>query len=278
LSDSPIEGLRLALTTFTVAPMRTAQVDRRTAGWAMLWSPIVGAALAAMAAAVLFAGRHLFLGPRVWVHPLKVELIIAPLLASVLAIIVLAVLTRGLHLDGLADTIDGLASHRPPEQALAVMRDGPVGALGAAGLVLVLLTEVLALAVSTLGHHGTQALLMGVLAGRLAMLWACTPGVPAARPDGMGALVAGTVSRAAAFAWTLVIVIAAGCYGRFDTDIGSNHGAARAVIAVLLSLGVASGLRRHAVRRLGGITGDVLGALCEIAFVVSLLVSASGNP
>lgn len=278
MTGSPIEGLRLALTTFTVAPMRVARADRDTARWAMAWSPVVGTALAAVAAAVLLLGRYAFLGPQVWVQQLKVELVVAPLLASVLAVVVLAVLTRGLHLDGLADTVDGLASHRPPEQALAVMKDGPVGALGAATLVLVLLTEVLALAVSTLGHHGTQALVMGVLTGRLAMLWACTPDVPAARPGGMGALVAGTVSRGLAIGWTVVIVIAAGFYGRFDTDIGSNHGAVRAVVAVLISLVIAWAVRRHAVRRLGGITGDVLGALCEIAFVVSLLVSASGRP
>lgn len=244
----------------------------------MAWCPLVGAGLAAIAAAVLFAGRHAFLGPNVWVHSLRTELFMGPALAATIAVIALAVLTRGLHLDGLADTVDGLASHRPPEQALAVMKDGPVGALGAAALVLLLLTDVLALAVSTLGHHGTQALLMGVVTSRLAMVWACTPNVPAARADGMGALVAGTVSRATAMGWTLVTVVAAGCYGRFDTDIGSNHGAVRAVLAVLLSLAIAWALRRHVVRRLGGITGDVLGALCEVAFLVSLLVSASGRP
>ena len=273
-----LEGLRLSLTTFTVAPIRAAHVDRHTAGFAMLWGPLVGAALAALAAAVLFVGRQVFQGPTVWISSVRTELLMPPLLASALAVATLAVLSRGLHLDGLADTVDGLASHRPAEQALAVMSEGPVGALGATALMLCLLTDVLALATSTLEHHGTQALLMAVLTSRVAMLWACTPGIPAARPVGMGALVAGTVSRTAAASWTLVVIVAAGVYGRFDSDIGSVHGAVRAVVAVIVALGVAWALRRHGVRRLGGITGDVLGALCEITFVVSLLVSAGGRP
>jgi len=273
-----IDGLRLALTTFTVLPMRSARVDRRTAGFAMLWAPLVGTALAVVASGVLVAGRIGFAGPNVWIARVHAEELIPPLLASVLAIVVLALLTRGLHLDGLADTVDGLASHKPADQALAVMSEGPVGALGAAALMLCLLTDVFALGNSALEHHGTQALLMAVLTGRVAMLWACTPGIPAARHEGMGAMVAGTVSRTAATAWTVVVVIAAGCYGRFDSDVGSLHGAVRAIAAVLSALIVAWLLRLHAVRRLGGITGDVLGALCEIAFVVSLIVSASGRP
>jgi adenosylcobinamide-GDP ribazoletransferase len=171
-----------------------------------------------------------------------------------------------------------LASHKPAPQALAVMSEGPVGALGAAALCLCLLTDVFALSTSVSEHRGTQALVMAVVTGRVAMLWACTPGVPAAKPEGMGALVAGSVRRSAAVGWTLVLVVGALAYGRFDSEIGSWHGAVRAVIAVALALGVAWAVRRHAVRRLGGITGDVLGALCEIAVFVSLLVSAAGSP
>jgi adenosylcobinamide-GDP ribazoletransferase len=273
-----LEGLRLALTTFTVLPSPPGRVDRRTAGFAMLWSPLVGAALAMVAAAVLLAGRSVFGGPVVWVHATRSAAFVPPLLPSALAVIALALLTRGLHLDGLADTVDGLASHKPAPQALAVMSDGPIGALGAAALVLCLLTDVLALSASVSEQRGTQALVMAVVTGRLAMLWACTRGVPPARPDGMGALVAGTVSRRAALAWTAIVVIGAGVYGRLDTDIGSPHGAARAAAAVVIALGVTWAVRRHVVRRLGGITGDVLGGLCELAVLVSLLVTASGAP
>lgn len=272
------DGLRLALTLFTVAPLRAARADRETARGAMVWSPLVGAVLAAIAAGVLLLARKAFPGPTVWVHDVRTELFIPPLLASTLAIVALALLTRGLHFDGFVDTVDGLASHKPAPQALAVMSDGPIGALGGVALVLLLATDILALATSVLGHHGTQAIVMAVVTGRLAMLWACTPGVAAAKDSGMGALVAGAVPRPVAAAWTLVVLVAAACYGRFDSDIGSVHGAVRAVVAVVAALLVAWAVRAHAVRRLGGITGDVLGALCEIAVFVSLLVSAAGRP
>jgi adenosylcobinamide-GDP ribazoletransferase len=272
------DGLRLAVTMFTVAPLKAARADRETARGAMLWSPLVGAILAGITAAVLVVARQVFPGPDVWVHANKTELFIPPLLAAALALIALALLTRGLHLDGFADTVDGLASHKPAPQALAVMSEGPVGALGAAALVLVLLTDALALATSVLNHHGTQALVLAVVTGRVAMLWACVPGVAAAKGSGMGALVAGSVPRFAASLWTAVLVVAAWCYGLFDSEVGSLHGAVRAGVAVVLALLVAWAVRAHAVRRLGGITGDVLGALCEIAVLVSLLVSAAGRP
>jgi adenosylcobinamide-GDP ribazoletransferase len=244
----------------------------------MQWGPLVGAGLGGVAGLVLVVARRLYEGPTFHIENVKVQAFEAPLLASALAILTLALLTRGLHLDGLADTVDGLASRKPADQALAIMSEGPVGALGVAALIGVLLVDVLALASSVLAHHGTQSLLFGLLSGRLAMLWACTAGIPAARTGGMGALVAGTVSRPVAVLWTLVVGAGAAAYGRFDTEVGSNAGAIRGVVAVVLALTLAWIVRRHAVRRFGGVTGDVLGALCEIATMMSLLVTAAGGP
>jgi adenosylcobinamide-GDP ribazoletransferase len=269
-------GLRLALTTFTVLPVRPARIDRRAAAASMAWSPLVGAALAGVAGAVLVGARLLYAGPTFYIKNIRVQAFEAPLLAAALAILTLALLTRGLHLDGLADTVDGLASHKPAEQALAIMSDGPIGALGAAALMGCLLIDGLALASSVLAHHGTQSLVFAVVSGRLAMLWSCGRRIPAARADGMGALVAGSVSRAVALSWTVVVCVGAAIYGRFDTEVGDLAGAVRGVIAVLAALGVGWLVRRHAVRRLGGITGDVLGAVGEIATMVSLLVTAAG--
>ncbi len=260
------DGLRLALTTFTVLPLRPGRVDRRTAGQAMAWSPLVGALLAFLAAAVLFLGRKVFIDA------------VGPLLPSVLALALLALLTRGLHLDGLADTADGLASHAPPERALQVMRSPETGPLGAATVAFSLLIQSAALTSCVASHRGTESVLLAVLSGRLAMVWSCTRGVPAARPDGMGALVAGTVRRPLAALWTVAVAGEAFVYGRFDQDAGTLRGGVRALLALALALGVTWVLRRHVVRRFGGVTGDVLGALAEIAQTTVLVFMATELP
>jgi adenosylcobinamide-GDP ribazoletransferase len=244
------EGLRLALTTFTIWPSRPARIDRETAGSAMLWCPFVGISLAIVAGIVL-----------------EIKRIVPTPLACVLAVIALALLTRGLHLDGLADTVDGLASRKPAPQALDIMSEGPIGALGAAALAFCLLVDVLALDAGAAAGRGFETLLVSIVTGRVAMVWACVPGVPAARPDGMGALVARTVPRGAAASWTVALGLSA-----------FRFGSVRGVTAVFVALAVAFGVRVHAGRRLGGITGDVLGALCEIATAASLIVFASSLP
>jgi adenosylcobinamide-GDP ribazoletransferase len=251
------DGLRLALTTLTVLPLRgPAAVDRQAAGTAMTLAPLVGLALAAVAAAVARA----------------VHLSAGDLLAAVLAVVVLTLLTRGLHLDGLADTVDGLASYRPADQALAVMRSPEVGPLGVGALVLVPLTQVAALHACLQSGRGTVALLLAVVTGRLAVTLSCTARTPAASATGLGATVAGTVGRAAAAGACAAVLLLAVLAGLVDEDVPVALGPA----AVLTGLAVATGLRRHAVRRLGGVTGDVLGALVEVTTAVVLVVLAVG--
>jgi len=251
------DGLRLALTTLTVLPVRGPRaLDRRTAGAAMTWAPLVGLLLALPAVAVLLGLQALSSGE---------------LLPAVLVTALLALLTRGLHLDGLVDTVDGLASYRSPEQARAVMKSPGAGALGAAALVLVLGVQAAALAQAGADGHGTLALLLALVVSRLAVTAACTPATPAASTGGLGALVAGTVRP-----WVpplLAVVAGAGVAGL--ALLADERGlVASLVLAVVLALGGAALLRRHAVHRLGGVTGDVLGALVEVTTAVVLVVVA----
>lgn len=257
-----LDGARLAVTTFTVLPLRPGRVDRATARVAMAWTPVVGAGLGLAVALVLYGSRIIFAD-----EP-------GPLLPAALALATLALLTRGLHLDGLADTVDGLASHAPAERALNIMRSPEIGPVGVAAVVLVLIVEVNALTVCVANHRGTESILLAVLAGRLAVLWSCLRGIPAARPGGMGALVAGTVRRPLAVLWTVAVAAEAYGYGRLDGDAGTLRGGLRAVGALAAALGIAWLLRWHARRRLGGITGDVLGAVVEIAQATVLVVMA----
>jgi adenosylcobinamide-GDP ribazoletransferase len=261
------DGLRLALTTLTVAPVRAPRLlDRRTAGQAMELAPLVGGLLALVAGSVLYGFRLL-------------EDARSPdLLAPVVAVTVLTVLTRGLHLDGLADLVDGLGSYRDPAGARAVMKAPDVGPLGVAAVVLVLLLQVAALLSCVQHGRGTASLVLAVMAGRLAITGACR-GIPAATPDGLGALVAATVRRGVVPLWGLAIATAAAAYAIVDPDAAGSRvdRVAHTVLALALALGAALLLRRHAVRRVGGITGDVLGALSEVATTVCLLVLATGS-
>lgn len=234
-------GLRLALTTFTVLPVRAGPVDRSAAGPAMVLAPFVGAALGALVGSVL-------------------HLPAPALVAGGLAVGLGALLTRGLHLDGLADTADGLGSYRRGAEALAVMRRPDVGPFGVATLVVVLLLQAAA-------YPALPAPVLGATVawatGRLAATWACVRGVPAAAPDGLGALVAGTVPVPAA----AVLTVGVGALSALAVDGRWWQGPA----AVGVALVGAAVLVRHAVRRFGGINGDVLGAAVEVATTIALV-------
>ena len=257
------DGLRLALTTLTVARVRGPRsIDRRTAGAAMALAPVVGLGLGLIAAAVLTAAQALN-------RPAS-----SPLLACALTLATLAVLSRGLHLDGLSDLADGLGSYLPAERARAVMKQPDVGALGLATVVLVLLVQVGALLGAVESGRGVVSTVLSVVVGRIAVTAACRS-TPAAAPDGLGALVAGTVGRGLPTAWALLTAAAGAAY---ELTFGGLADGARAVLAVALALLAAWLLRRHAVRRLGGLTGDVLGALVETATTVSLVVMACDLP
>ncbi|MGB2569487.1 adenosylcobinamide-GDP ribazoletransferase [Micromonospora citrea] len=249
------DALRLALTTFTTVPVRAGRIDRAVAGRAMALAPLVGALLgAALAGVLLLSGAFA-----------------PPLVAAGVTVGCAALATRGLHLDGLADTVDALGSYRRGAAALEIMKKPDVGPFGVVALVVVLLLQTAALA--ELAGRSWPAALAGVVAataaGRLAVAFACRRGVPAARPDGLGALVAGTVGPVALVAGTVAVALAA---------VPAAPGRPwQGPLAVLVALAVAVGLLRHVVRRLGGVTGDVLGAGVElVTTLVYLGVVLSG--
>ena len=247
-----LAGLRLALTTLTVLPLRAGRVDRASAAAAMAWAPAVGLALGAVLAA---AGRGLTVAG------------LDPLPCAAVLVVLLALLTRGLHLDGLADTFDALGSYTAPERALAIMKSPEAGPLGVSVIAGVLLADAAALSV-LLARQDWLLVAAAVGVGRFAIVLCCARPLPPARPDGLGALVAGTVPVAACVAWGLALVAIGATAGpdRWPADW------ARSAVAVLLAAALVCLLARQCVRRFGGITGDVLGAACELATAVALLV------
>ncbi len=251
----------------------------------MAWSPAIGAALAMIAAGVIIVARIVYPGPTLYIRHAN-PVFEGPLIASALALLTVGLLSRGTYLSGLANTADGLASGRPADEAVAIMSDKPIGAIGVAALIGVLGIDVLALTSNTLVGRGTQALLLGIVTGRVASLWACTPGLPPARAVGMatadgvggiGAVVVGSVPRIAAIFWTIVLCAGAFFYGPIDANIQGVNNAIQRLAAVLVALAVARLVGRHAVRRFNGITGDVVGACGEIATMTCFLITAMGH-
>lgn len=235
-------GARLALTTFTTLPVRAGRIDRAVAGTAMALAPAVGALLGALLTGVLLLTGGFA----------------PPLVAAGVTVGAGALLTRGLHLDGLADTVDALGSYRRGPAALEIMRKPDVGPFGVTALVVVLLVQAAVLA--ELAEWSTSTALAAVVtataAGRLGVALACRRGLPAARPDGLGALVAGTVGPGALATGTTAVALLALAAVPDRPWQGP--------LVVIAALATAVWLLRHVVRRLGGITGDVLGATTEV--------------
>ena len=265
------DAVRLAVGTLTVLRVRPpGHVDRRTAGRAMVLAPLVGLALAAVVVVGLRLLDALPAGP-------------SSLVAATLAVAAVAGLTRGLHLDGLADTADGLGSGRDPAGALEVMRRSDIGPFGVATLVLALLLQVAALATALDRGAGPSALVVALVTSRLVLPVTCSTGVPAARTDGLGSLVAGSVSRlglvaAVALAAT-ALALAAGVDALTSPGpgvVGADGAVPRLVLGAVAPLLVSGWLCRRCVRRLGGVTGDVLGACVEVAFTASLVLGTFG--
>ncbi len=284
-----MKGLALALSWLTVLPVRAGAPDARTAAAALRWAPLVGGLVGAATGAVAVG---------------LVALGVPTAVAGLLAVGFAGLATRGMHLDGLADTADGLGCYGPPERALAVMRDGGAGPFAVVTLLVVVGAQAAALATlaapasivagpaataaagaggipapggAVLGAGftdvaGGTAAVLGVVAatalagaaGRAAFLWVARRGVPAARPGGLGATVAGSQHWWVAVAWWLGLAAA-----------GFALAGPRGVLAVGLGAAVVAALSWHTARRFGGMTGDVLGAASELATLAALVVLAS---
>lgn len=176
---------------------------------------------------------------------------LTPLISATILVGFEAWLTRGLHLDGLADLFDGLGGGSTPEKRLAIMKDSATGAFGVIGLICILLIKVSCLA-ALLDDFPTNILLIATApaAARLAMTGLAFKSVYP-RESGTGHAFVGNVHSKDLLIGAIMIlpVAAAGWAG---------------VIAALAAHLPALWLRGKAHRAFGGVTGDVLGASCEL--------------
>jgi adenosylcobinamide-GDP ribazoletransferase len=188
------------------------------------------------------------------------------LVVGLLVVGTLALGSRGMHLDGLGDTVDGLGSGWDRERALKIMARGNTGPMGAVALMIIIGLQ--AAAVGRIVVDLPSAIYLGAIicCSRCALALTCRRGVPAAKNQGLGVAVAGSVPWIAAFlAWLAVAVI----LGVGQTLIGGSY-ALGAIAAVVAAVGVLL-LVWRCVRRLGGVTGDVMGASIEVALTIMLV-------
>jgi adenosylcobinamide-GDP ribazoletransferase len=249
-----VNALRLAFGLLTAVPVgRLPEVSRRSAGAAILLAP-----LTTLPVLCALAGGHL----------LVALLGTPPLVVAVVVLVCEALLSRAMHLDGLADTADGLSAGYDAESSLRAMKASDVGPSGVAAVVLALLLQ--AACLSALLPNAAGAVWAGVawVTSRQVLAWASRRGVPAAQRTGLGAMVAGTVPAPAAVGGTATVA-AAGCAATWA--VGGPVGVApvMVVVAVLCSLAMV----QRATKRLGGVSGDVFGAVVEVGLGAGLLVA-----
>ena len=210
----------------------------------MAWYPVVG----------------LLIGSGLIAADLGLTVVLAPLVVNLLLIVLLVLFTRGLHQDGLADTLDGLAGGRTPAERLTIMRDPRIGAIGATGLFLSLILRYAGLMALPLDLRLPAVLCMPAM-GRWAMVtlaWIS----PNARME--GGLAAPFLTH---LSWRHVamstIVLTLGLIGGFG-PIGAF---------LILMVGILVVLAGWWACRswFGGITGDTLGAANEVIEILFLL-------
>ena len=261
--------LGLTVGTLTRIPVPAPKrVDRRIAGVSMSLAPLAGLLVGALAAALIVV-----LQLAVLQHATADTRALTALLIAVLVVAFVAWMTRAMHLDGLADFADALGSGKPAEQALEIARRSDIGPFGVITVVLTLLVQISALAMLVLDGLGVIGIVIALTASRIAVPVATRDGVPAVRPDGLGATVAGTVRPFVPVAWTAVVAASA-AWTLAAADAGPAGWAPAGALAVVLAALSAAWVVRVARKRLGGMTGDVIGAAIEAATTVALVTLA----
>jgi len=236
------------LTIFTVR--KKHEVDENDLARSMVYFPFVG-----------------FVIGLVLVYADKALLMIFPdTVSNVFLLLLSVVITRALHIDGLADSMDGLMGGRDPESRRAIMRDSRIGTAGVLGIVFVLLIKYACL--NTLFYdYKTAALLTAPAFSRWSqMLMMFQAGY--GREDGMGKAFVGHVRLGGLIAASIITVGLSGfVIYQYDTVT------AVLAVGIPLSVGLATFVWRwFVVRKVGGVTGDTVGAISEMNEALTLLL------
>jgi adenosylcobinamide-GDP ribazoletransferase len=232
-----------ALQFLTVLPLpRSLDVGERALGQSVWFFTLVGLGIGAAIAGI----DHLWAG------------YVPPLPAAVLVTILLLMASGGLHIDGLADTADGFFSSRPRERVLEIMKDSRSGPMAVAAVVCVVLLKASVIASLPMGNWlRVAALVLMPAAGRTSLVLQMNV-LPYARAQGgLGSVFVKHRSLIHA-QWSIVVLLAAGWLTL--GWLGVMASSAAVLLALLFAL--------HCYRKIGGFTGDTLGAGCELTEIV----------
>lgn len=199
----------------------------------------------------LFPVSGLLLGFFLWGCAWAGTHLMPRLAAAIVVLAVYTVATGALHLDGLADTFDGIGSRKPADEALAIMKDSRIGTMGSAAILLVLMGKAAAFSRLPIDEVGVWVV-VPVLA-RTAVVWSMMS-APAARPEGLGAFYARRLPPSAVIGATVVGIVAAAVLLPWQT----------ALMLVVLASAITIFWSFWIRQRLGGSTGDTYGALVEM--------------
>lgn len=237
------KSIAIAISFLTCLPINPGKVDETDMLRAVSWFPLAGVVLGGLVASLVWAGMWLGL---------------PSLVLAVWATGFLAWLTRGLHLDGVADLADGFGGSLEPLRRLEIMKDSATGAFGVVALILLLLFKVACF--YYLFDCGLPGLVVVLMVPVVARYWMVVTAAGASYPRdcGTGHFIIGQVSGGQVLLG-LVFVLPFLAFGLQS-------------VAVLVCAGIpACFLRLRANKLLGGVTGDVLGAVTEWSEAFGLL-------
>ena len=240
-----MRSLRAAVSFLTVLPVANADGGAGTR-LGRAYFPAIGALVGLVAGSVL----------------VLVEAISTPLLGAAAAVATLCLLTGAIHLDGLADSADGIFGRGDAARRLEVMRDPRLGSYGVTAVVAALLLQTAALAAMAPGRALVALVVAGAmsrLAAALVIAW-----LPYVRSTGLGTAASTSSGRG--------IDLAAGLATVLLVALLDWRRALVALALVAVAVVLVAGLAR---RRLGGVTGDVCGASAELSQLAVLLVFAT---
>ncbi len=240
-----LRAIRLALAFLTVIPQRFREREVGDADLAAsrFAYPFVGAALGLVLAGLSEALRLYGTGP-----PLAAFLLIAAGIG----------ISGALHLDGLADSSDGLFLGGGSQRRLSVMRDPHVGSYGVAAIVLVLMGKYAAL--SSISERGRALTLLAALTISRTLVLVSAGLARYARPEGTGRILVNATTPRDALGAALLSIL-----------MGQVFGGLAGSIAAGFALILAFSLTRWATHKIGGVTGDTLGAIVELGEMVVLV-------